>query len=146
MWAVAGGGVGANSLGESTMRVLILDDDEQRHAGFRAAMVGVERVHVRNYEEAVKALSGSWFDVAYLDHDLSDRQAVGQFLGDPSMFGGEMTGADVARHIAAMDRDARPGCVVIHSWNPDGARRMATILREAGVRAQIAPYGRGAVP
>lgn len=124
------------------MRVLILDDNEDRHKGFAKALVGCERVHVNNYYEVVSVLAGPRFDVAYLDHDLSDRQAVGQFLGSPELFAGEKTGTDVAEYIAEMPADRRPDRVVIHSWNPSGAQRMADILREVGVSCTLAPYGR----
>jgi len=116
------------------MRVLILDDDEQRHAGFRRMLIGVNQTHVYNYDEAVKALQGPRFDIAYLDHDLSDLAA----LGAPPA--GERTGTDVARYIAGMPSDRRPTQVIVHSYNVSGAIRMAFILHDAGVPVQRRPY------
>lgn len=35
-----------------------------------------------------------------------------------------------------------PPRITIHSWNPDGARRMADRLRDAGCRPVVKPYTR----
>lgn len=33
-----------------------------------------------------------------------------------------------------------PGTVTIHSWNPDGARKMASVFRQAGYQVTVAPF------
>lgn len=74
------------------MRVLILDDDDERHQYFAEIYGGQEVVHVRKYSEALSALDSQRpFDVIQLDHDLGD-------FG-PAEYGDglrEYTGLDVA--------------------------------------------------
>lgn len=116
---------------------LFLDDDNDRHKAFVASCMDKEGVVcVYNVAQARKALEDyPRFDVVHLDHDLGDFGPV--FEDQPRI---EFTGYDVAKHIAGMPIEKRPGCAVIHSWNPDGARRMQAVLEEAGVIVTIAPF------
>jgi len=117
-----------------SLRVLVLDDDATRHMHFRAQLIGHIVTHVMNYDEAVAALASTRFDLAFLDHDLSDMAAAGM----PRE--GERTGTHVAEFIAAMAPESRPIRVAVHSFNPDGARRMVNILANAGVRVSREPF------
>lgn len=119
------------------MKILFLDDDKARHRKFREWSIGCEVVFVFTYEEAIKALEEHVFDEAHLDHDLSEEAAMGLPVE------GEKTGLDVAKHIAAMLPDKRPERVVVHSFNDAGARWMGRVLRDAGVRVILAPFGGG---
>ena len=116
------------------MKTLFLDDDKERHRRFTMNRIGQDITQVWNCDEACAALAATRYAVAYLDHDLSDMAAAGM----PAR--GEKTGTDVAEFIAAMPPEARPETVVIHSFNDYGRRRMASILREAGVRCVIEPF------
>ena len=107
-------------------RVLILDDEQYRHDAFAVSFAGHELVHVRSASEAAEALRGPRFDLAQLDHDLG-----GHWNG---------TGRDVAEHIAAMPAEARPRLVIVHSFNPPGARLMVATLKQAGVPASHRPF------
>lgn len=108
------------------MRILILDDAASRHAAFELKFHGIERTHVYNYRACVNALErDDAYDVAYLDHDLGDEQ---------------VTGLDVARHIAAMSPEKQPKTVIVHSWNPRGAQRMIDVLREGSVLCFYEPF------
>lgn len=118
-------------------KILFLDDDATRHARFRKTHIGEDVTYVWGYHECVEELeSGTVFDVAQLDHDLSEEAAMGK---PPD---GEKTGTDVAKYIAAMPEEKRPKLIVIHSFNRYGALRMAHILRDAGVKDLIIePFG-----
>jgi len=119
------------------MKILFLDDDKERHARFQRNRIGQNITAVWSYEEAVKALEETVFDIAYLDHDLSDMAASGY----PAK--GEKTGTDVAKYIAEMSEDRRPKKIVIHSFNYYGRLRMADILKDAGVtKVRIEPFHR----
>jgi CheY-like chemotaxis protein len=117
------------------MRVLILDDDQERHEAFafRFAGRGTTAVHVHSAVEAVEALSDASlerFGLAQLDHDL-----------DPDFRSNTPNGLIVAEYIAAMPVERRPAFVVIHSWNPAGAARMARALLAANVVVAYKPFG-----
>jgi ActR/RegA family two-component response regulator len=107
------------------MRILVLDDEQYRHDGFAMRFAGQDVTHVRTVAEAFKALDGERFEMACLDHDLGS---------------GDGTGLDVAERIAAMTREARPRYVLVHSFNPPGARRMVATLKQAGIPSKHEPY------
>lgn len=123
------------------MRVLILDDIQERHDAFGKLHEADECVHAYTHEQACDALLNQEpFDLAYLDHDLADFQSTG-YMGNE-----ERTGTDVCVFLVRfVDKDRRPERVVIHSWNPDGARRMRRILQDAGVSAVCRPFDGGGI-
>ncbi len=94
------------------MKVLFLDDDLQRHKIFMPNAIGHQVTQVYGVGDAIEALKGERFDVAYLDHDLGGRQMVEEREG---------TGTIVAEFIATMPEASRPKTVVIHSYNPNSA-------------------------
>lgn len=106
-------------------RVLILDDDQDRHHAFDKKLPNASRTHVYTAEQAIMALDHSpAFDIVFLDHDLK--------ADNPG------TGTDVALHIARnLPRSKTPGLVWIHSWNPEGRRKMAQILRRDGIQTTV---------
>jgi hypothetical protein len=106
-------------------RILVLDDDKLRHASFARRFEGHEVAHVFDPYEAVEKMIAEKWDLVHLDHDL------GWFEYNPYKM--EVSGTEVVRMM--VDRilpENRPDQVIVHSWNPDGARRMVEILREAG--------------
>lgn len=116
------------------MRILFLDDSKERHRRFTMNRIGMNIAQAWDCAEACRLLAETVFDVAYLDHDLSDLAAAGMPAAD------EKTGTHVAEYIAAMPPEKRPRRVVIHSFNDYGRRRMAGILRDAGVLVAIEPF------
>jgi CheY-like chemotaxis protein len=112
-------------------RVLILDDDENRHYSFRRrfATLGFkpeDLIHVYTARQAIDALTvNERFDLVCLDHDL-----------DPvSLLSDTGTGADVSEFIGMhMEPTKRPKLVLVHSWNPDGSARMVADLQAGNVR------------
>lgn len=107
------------------MRILFLDDNEERHKRFRYNSIGCDVTHVYSYAEALAALSGDRFDQVFLDHDLSEVASCGMAGPD------EKTGYHVACIVAEMPEEKRPELAVIHSFNTAGAKRMRAALEGA---------------
>jgi CheY-like chemotaxis protein len=121
------------------VRILFLDDDETRHDVFRAHSRGHYVLHCYTAADAIKALTlEPRFDVASLDHDLELSHYV-RFNDAPATATG--TGLEVAVYIGTMPVAARPERVIVHSWNPEGAERMATFLESSFVPVVCAPFG-----
>lgn len=111
-------------------RVLILDDTQERHDSF-AKMLGdsAEVKHVYTVDEAKRALidSARW-DLVMLDNDLETENH-------------EREGREVADFISTkLALEKRPFSVIVHSWNPDAARWMVSMLKQAGYK-----YGKNLV-
>lgn len=123
------------------MKILFLDDNEERHRIFMRSNIGHVVYPVWTADEAIAVLSSRVgfddgpFDVASLDHDLSFEAQSGM---RPQ---GEKTGLDVARFIASMPPDLRPLRVIVHSFNPAGAAAMIDVLRDAGVLVERRMFG-----
>ena len=113
------------------MKIFFLDDEKERHKRFKMNRIGQDITAAWNYADACAALSETVFDVAYLDHDLSEMAAAGRPAAD------EKTGTHVAEFIASMPEEKRPKFVIIHSFNDYGRRRMGAILSDAGVRCML---------
>lgn len=113
------------------MRLLFLDDDEERHEVTRQR---VEATHVRSVAEMAELIKTHTFDVMSLDHDLEDLH-YGCY---DEQF--ERTGLDAVKLIIALPLERRPELVIVHSWNPVGARRMCDALRDANVNHVYQPF------
>ena len=107
-------------------KLLFLDDDENRHVEMKkrvplAMDASTETIYVYTVEECIDALENKGpFDLVMLDHDLGGRVYVKEVIG---------TGTEVAEYIRdKLDKDKRPSSIIIHSWNPPGAKRMREIL------------------
>jgi CheY-like chemotaxis protein len=123
------------------MRILILDDNPERHDAFDTFLDGKghEVMHAWTYWDAIGLLEDERFDLLYLDHDLNDHESASVISG---MYGSrELTGLDVARFVARqLADDLKPERVVVHSWNPMGARSMVDILISVGISATYEPF------
>jgi hypothetical protein len=123
------------------MRILILEDDEQRIDTFRKTLgVGNEVIYARTYEEFVVALElhsfPEPFDLATLDHDLGDIHA----FADGRKY--EFTGANAVDYIVhGIPPKARPRKIIIHSFNKPGADNMMRTLASAGIPFEYKPFG-----
>ncbi len=116
------------------MKVLFLDDDPLRHAKFRKAHIGVDVTYVWTADEAIEELKENTFDQVSLDHDLAAQKNMEL---PPA---GEGSGYDVALFIASMPMNKQPKLAVIHSFNPEGARRMRIVLNKAGIHTMRIPF------
>lgn len=130
------------------MRILILDDNPDRHKTFARNLKGEDLVHVYRYTEVIATLQTQEpFDLVYLDHDLGEFTEADKYddYGDGVASDGnsrEYTGADVAWFIARkLDQTKWPTRIIIHSWNPVGARRMRDMLCDVGLSCVCQPFG-----
>lgn len=119
-------------------RVLIVEDDPARINQFLAATRGYGVLALaQTAEEGVRAFDYCPYDAVFLDYDLLPGHYAATLRGtDP----GPGTGADVARAVAAMPPEQRPGVVYVHTLNPLGAERIVEALGP-GVRWEEVPYG-----
>lgn len=112
------------------MRILFLDDDQTRWELFfemaKKKHPDASITWVKTAKDAISALEASMdWDQIYLDHDLADFHYRNQGAS-------ESTGQDVARYLVARFRNEGVPepvpQVVVHSWNPEGSRRMLEIF------------------
>ncbi len=117
------------------MKIMILDNEPERHDVFGDRWAEHELTHVWTYAQAIEALERETFDRLALDHDLALR------LPEP----GELTGYDVARYLVErVPRERWPKQVVLHSHNGRGRRAMAELLLAAGGMVVVdAPFKEG---
>jgi hypothetical protein len=129
-------------------RILILDDDQTRHDAFKARLTkhygsdGVVLVQHISFEKFNNCLTEmEKFDIIYLDHDLGDHTSENIVRGS-GIYGRDLSfnGQDAALCVAALPKDKHPDKVIVHSWNPPGARMMVNILREAGISVAYEPF------
>lgn len=107
------------AVAQGTVKVLFLDDDEERQEAFRKAYKGPEIVQARTAQEAIVFLNQEPFDQVFLDHDLS----VDDIMcapGDPDALC--PTGMDVVDHILTME--IPPPSVWVHTMNTPAAYEM----------------------
>lgn len=142
------------------MKVIILDDLPERHEGFLRIFGGKDHqlTHAWTYGQAVKAMKAEKFDLACLDHDLGDFAGLDHqvrvesenfeltyspdFVSD-TMYGSSvryLTGLDVVQWMVENEFRCPPR-VLIHSWNPEGAARMASALRSISwIEVLVKPF------
>lgn len=101
------------------MKILILDDDWERHHAFRRKMIGHVVKHVVTSKECIEALETEEFDIAFLDHDLGGQTMVDPTRGD--------TGYAVAEWISK-NLQKKPARVIVHSFNPVGGPKMEALI------------------
>lgn len=102
--------------------VLILEDDPNRINLFKRALCGTNYIKITdNAQECIKFLSEQKWDVLFLDHDLGGRVYVKET---------ENTGYEVALWLEE-HKDKQPNTIIIHSYNPEGAKRMNQALPNA---------------
>jgi CheY-like chemotaxis protein len=108
------------------MRILFLDDDEQRHKLFRrvteAFKPAWDVVYAWTSQEAEEACTFFKFDIAFLDHDL----------GEESIHNGSM----FATEILSGAQYLHPKLVIVHSSNPEGAANMVSKFRSCDIKAR----------
>lgn len=122
------------------MRILVLDDSVERHKTFRQNLIGHEKViHVHTHDEAERAIQEHEFDLMFLDHDLNF-EAFKSVKVDENGVEWELTGADVAKLVAALPKEKHPKRVIIHSYNPSGAFNILMILQAVGIKAVRDPF------
>lgn len=100
------------------MNILVLEDDQNRIAWFKAYYPDADIVETA--AEAIACLDRTRYRLVFLDHDL------GQGIYQDS---GPGTGYEVAQKLAELGTPHT--VVVIHSWNHAGAKNMLWALPHA---------------
>lgn len=103
------------------MRILILDDDLCRHQAFNRKLIGNDVKNVETSQDAIDALQNESWDLVCLDHDLGGKVYVQS---------GKNTGYEVAQWLFD-NPEKQPERIIIHSYNPVGAKNMKSLLEKA---------------
>jgi CheY-like chemotaxis protein len=113
------------------MKILVLDDDDYRHAYFVEQLGDAHDVTTtRTFDECIAALALSKFDCVMLDHDLNNFEYVSVIQGPDCDL--EANGMDVCMFMIEMPKDLRPRQVIVQSKNKERGDDMASVLRCAG--------------
>lgn len=107
-------------------KIFILEDNEQRIHWFMEQFMFENVTIVNNSWDAIRILNNIKYDVIYLDHDLGYRTMVESK--------DENTGVFVAKNINETNKDTE---VIVHSWNPSGAKNIANCLVNNGHEGEI---------
>jgi hypothetical protein len=127
------------------MRVLILDDMNERHIGFTHHLKGHTLFHAYNMSAAQRMLQeqhdkGTPIEMACLDHDLGDEDPeIADFFYDSIGAKKYYTGSNFAYWLSR--QDFCPRKILIHSWNDHGAQEMWAWLKNVpGIDITVEPY------
>lgn len=129
------------------MRILILDDDFERHQVFRRIHMretGAESVvSAQRYSDFLRELTlGEAWDLVYLDHDLGDHEDA-LHPADSYVNGfGETIAYDGCSAVFQIIRlEIKIGSIVVQSHNNVCAPNMVKDLRRFGYMAEWLPFG-----
>jgi CheY-like chemotaxis protein len=107
--------------------ILVLDDSQERQEKFWQKLdnqkVSNDVYYAETAKHAIELLQLYIFDWAFLDHDLGGKVMVESV---------ENTGYEVALWLSK-NQDRMPKNIVIHSLNPEGAKRIKGVLPQAQV-------------
>ena len=103
------------------MRVLILEDNENRCVKFREALMGHDLDITEFSKEAIQLLKENEYDILFLDHDLG---------GQVYVESGEETGFEVAEWLS-QNTDRKPKEIYLHSLNEWGRKNMKNVLPDS---------------
>jgi CheY-like chemotaxis protein len=114
------------------MRILVLEDDENRIHKFRENFIGCQLDITKDPNQANKWLEENEYDAIFLDHDLEDAH----YLEDCKS--SETTGLCVADFLGKNLHLSKKAQVFIHSLNWSGRERM----RQACIKRnpQVIPF------
>lgn len=126
--------------------VLFLDDMAVRHATsepFMQNVLGIKDLpevwRAQTAERALDLMQTHLFHAVFLDHDLADEHyGEGGYLERGTR---APDGSWLAKQMLDLPDEQRPALVVVHSWNPDGARYMTETLRKGGFNVQQVAFG-----
>jgi len=115
------------------MRVLFLDDDQERHNKFTLNSTGCDVDHVYTAQEAIDSLASVDYRLVMLDHDLGGKESEGRLDCKED-------GRMVARFIAENPERFTETTFVIHSLNAAGAKEMKVIIKEKNLIVETVPF------
>jgi CheY-like chemotaxis protein len=109
------------------VKILIVEDNIDRQNTFQEILKGHELTITASSKEAVKLINASEYAVIFLDHDLGVDPKTGKQTAHVFLASGKGTGFEVAEQIPkSINKNA---LIIIHSWNPSGAKRMAEAIK-----------------
>ena len=98
-------------------------------------------IWVRNNDAAKGVLNTGMVDVISMDHDLGLHDVNPDTPNSVYLRGqGEQTGLDLVDWMCQDPGRRIPAIVIIHSWNPVGAERMAKTLRRYECKVIVQPF------
>jgi len=112
------------------MKILILEDDPERHKLFRRNLIGHEVVITTTSENCIDFLQSNEYDILMLDHDLGFE--LYQIPGDK-------TGYGVVKWIV-QHKERCPKQIFVHSLNGPAANMMINLFTDNGIKAQHVPF------
>lgn len=119
------------------MRILILEDSDERNDWFRKKFIGKVVDFAYTAEQANKLLDKNVYDVILLDHDLAEEHYVAMHsVIDIDLIG---TGVDTAKYMAE-NKCSPKAQVIIHSLNTVGSQNIFDVLHNAGYNVAKIPY------
>lgn len=110
------------------MKILVLEDNEERRVFFKKALFGTETDYVVDANSCIEKINTVKYDLLFLDHDLG-----GKVFVNPHE---ENTGYQVALALKNSLNKKTP--VIIHSWNRPASIKMNY---EIGKHAVWIPFG-----
>lgn len=125
--------------GESVARVLVLDDMAERHEVFKKKLAASIDHAVLFSQAQQMILNNDPYDTIFLDHDLGDAQENADYFVDEYGRRVEYNGAHFAYWLVHQ-RDKLPKNVIVHSVNPDGAKRIEATLRAHRIPVDVIPF------
>lgn len=114
---------------KTNLKILILEDDPERHKLFIKNLIGHDVTIVDNVSECISLLDNNYYHFLFLDHDLGGNVYV-------ESGGDEETGYDVAKWMyekyskEGVSLDFLPLCILVHSLNPDGRKNIVGALKD----------------
>lgn len=112
------------------MRILVVEDDNERINWFRRQAIGIPLVVVKTAAEGLELLRQNEYTQIFLDHDLADHHyraydgvtCTGEF--------DEETGFAVAQFLGANPETSKDAEIFVHSLNEPAAQRMIRELHK----------------
>jgi hypothetical protein len=117
------------------LRVFVLDDDGRRHEWFAERFRRDQIDSAVEPAAAVELLASNRYDAIFLDHDLLPHHYENQQQPDD-----ERTGYAVAAWLAENAGRHSVARIIVHTRNADGAWRMVSLMRDAGLTAEHVPF------
>lgn len=122
------------------MRILIVEDSEDRLNWFRYQAIGIPTDIAKTAKEGLEFLSKNEYTQIFLDHDLADHHYVLVFKGLESDVYDEETGFAVAKFLAENPTKSPEAQIIVHSLNEYASGRMMNELKKAGRRPLRIPF------
>lgn len=113
------------------MRIIFLDDDNQRWYRFQAKIPN--SVRAETADECIRLIRDSTkIDWLFLDHDLGGEAYVNSARED--------CGMEVVRFLCADNLTKTISNIVVHSHNTVAALEMFNKLKDAGYNVRLVPF------